>query len=108
MLKEITIKEDIEQKRKALYDLIYDYLDMNYTFVSIADHDWFVKNIANKNELLDILEYNYLEYESDLFSRVNIDIVYMMDDCLLITEIELIIPKEIDIPKFEAGEHNND
>ena len=108
MLKEITIKKDIEQKRKALYDLIYDYLDMNYTFVSIADYQWFVRNIANKNELLDILEYNYLEYESDLFSKVNIDIVYMMDDCLLITEIELIIPKEIDIPKFKAGEKDND
>lgn len=104
MIKEITIKKDIEQKRKALYDLIYEYLDMNYTFVSIDDHEWFVKNIANKNELLDILEYNYLEYESDLFSKVNIDIVYMMDDCLLITEIELIILKEYDIPEFKSGE----
>lgn len=104
MLKEITIKKDIEQKRKALYDLIYDYIDMNYTFESIDDHDWFIKNIANKNELLDILEYNYLEYESDLFSKVNINIVYMIDDCLLITEIELLIIKEYDIPEFKSDE----
>ena len=104
MLKEITIKKDIEQKRKALYDLIYDYLDMNYTFEGMDDYEWFVKNIVNKNEVLDILEYNYLEYQSELFSRVNINIVYMIDDCLLITEIELLITKEHDIPEFKSGE----
>lgn len=104
MLKEITIKKDIEQKRKSLYDLIYDYIDMNYTFESMDDYEWFVKNIVNKNEVLDILEYNYLEYQSGLFSRVNITIVYMIDDCLLITEIELLITKEYDIPEFKSGE----
>lgn len=104
MLKEITIKKDIEQKRKALYDLIYDYINMNYTFEGMDDYEWFVKNIVNKNEVLDILEYNYLEYQSELFSRVNINIVYMIDDCLLITEIELLITKEYDIPEFKSGE----
>ena len=104
MLKEITIKKDIEQKRKALYDLIYDYIDMNYTFEGMDDYEWFVKNIVNKNEVLDILEYNYLEYQSELFSRVNINIVYMIDDCLLITEIELLITKEYNIPEFKSGE----
>ena len=104
MLKEITIKKDIEQKRKELYDLIYDYIDMNYTFEGMDDYKWFVKNIVNKNEVLDILEYNYLEYQSELFSRVNINIVYMIDDCLLITEIELLITKEYNIPEFKSGE----
>lgn len=108
MLKEITIKKDIELKRQNLYDLIFDYIDMNYTFESMDDYQWFVKNIANKNEKISILEYNYLEYQSDLFSRVNINVVFMIDNCLLIDEIELIIPKELDIPEFKSGEHNND
>lgn len=104
MLKEITITKDIEQKRYALYDLIYDYLDMNYTFESMDDYQWFVKNIANKNEMINILEYNYLEYATDLFSRVNINVVYKIENTLIIDEIELIIPKEIDIPEFKVGE----
>lgn len=108
MLKELKLKMDVEQKRKLLYDLINDYLDMNYQFSSIDDYQWFVKNIANKNELTDILEYNYLETEGELFCKVNINVVYKIENSLIIDEIELIIPKEIDIPEFKEGEQNND
>lgn len=108
MLKEITIKKNVEQKRKELYDLIYDYLDMNYQFSNIDDYQWFVKNIANKNALTDILAYNYLEVDGKLFCKVNINVVYNFEGTLIIYKIELIIPKEIDIPSFKAGEENND
>lgn len=108
MLKELTLKMDVEQRRKLLYELIYDYLDMNYQFSTIDDYQWFVKNIANKNELTDILEYNYLEQEGELFCKVNVNVVYKIESTLIINEIELIIPKEIDIPEFKSGEQNND
>lgn len=108
MLKELKLKMDVEQKRKSLYDLIYDYLDMNYQFSSIDDYKWFVKNIANKNELTDILEYNYLEIDGKLFCKVNINVVYKIENTLIIDEIELIIPKEIDIPEFKSGEQEDD
>lgn len=104
MLKELTLKMDVEQKRYALYNLIYDYLDMNYTFSRIDDYQWFVKNIANKNELIDILEHNYLEEEGKLFCKVNINVVYKIESTLIIDEFELIIPKELDIPEFKVGE----
>lgn len=81
---------------------------MNYQFSSMDDYQWFVKNIANKNELTDILEYNYLEVEGDLFCKVNINVVYKIENTLIINEIELGIPKEIDIPSFKEGEQNND
>lgn len=108
MLKEITLKMDVEQKRKLLYDLINDYLDMNYQFSSIEDYRWFVKSIANKNELTNILEYNYLEIDGKLFCKVNINVVYNCENTVIIDEIELIIPKEIDIPKFNNGEQEDD
>lgn len=108
MKKELTIKVDLEQKRELIYELIYDYLDMNYTFSSIDDYQWFIKNIANKNELIDALDYNYLEEEGHLFCKVTVNVVYNFDSTVIIKKIELIIPKEIDIPKFNSGEYNND
>lgn len=105
MLKEITLKMAVKPKRKDLYDLIYDYIDMNYQFSNIEDYHWFVKNIAKKNELTDILEYNYLEIDGELFRKVNINVVYNFANTLIIHEIELIIPKEIDIPEFKSGEN---
>lgn len=105
MLRELTLKIAVEQKRKLLYELICDYLDMNYQFSSIDDYKWFVKNIANKNEFTDILDYNCLEYQSDLFSRLNINVVYKFETSVIINEIELVIPKEIDIPEYKSGEN---
>lgn len=104
MIQELTIKADVEFKRKALYELIYDYIDMNYTFTRNEDYEWFVRNIANKSESVNILEHNYLEYEGNLFCKVNINFVYMVENSILINEFELIIPKELDIPEFKESE----
>lgn len=105
MEKEFKIKRDVELNRKCLYDCIKAYANEGYIFTNKSDYDWFIKNVAQPNEIVSILDYEYDEYEDEFVYKIIIHFVYVVDNslqmsCFCLTKQN----KNFKLAEFQKGE----
>lgn len=106
MEKEIKIEVDLEDERRRLYDFIVEQLNDAYTFTFKSDYVWFNRNIVQQGS--KIYDFNYEEFENDLYSKVVI-FYATGENNIYVRKIELIRQKtNYEIPKYESGEQDND